>query len=126
MTFAGERLGAATAAAGARCAEGAPHESAHFDPATSIRQPYDDAGGRMKRRYTMDQYRADVARLHTPSREAPRVDGALAEALAEGADLLPPEETPQESAVKSCPPPPAGGFVPRWSGLRQRVRRGTP
>ena len=78
----------------------------------------------MKRRYTMDQYRADVAKLYTPLSEAPRVDGALAEALAEGAELTPPEETPQQSAVKSCPPPPKGEFVPRWSGLRQRVRRG--
>jgi hypothetical protein len=78
----------------------------------------------MKRRYTMDQYRADVARLYAPQSVAPSVDGALAEALAEGVELLPPEETPQQAAVKSCPPPPKEEFVPRWSGLRQRVRRG--
>ncbi len=77
----------------------------------------------MKRRYTMDQYRADVARMYAPQSIAPPVDGALAEALAEGAPLVPPEETPPEAAVKSCPPPPKGEFVPRWSGLRQRVRR---
>jgi hypothetical protein len=53
------------------------------------------------------------------------VDGALAEVLAEGAELLPPEETPQESALRSRPPP-KGDFVPRWSGLRHRVRRGGP
>lgn len=76
----------------------------------------------MKRRYTMDQYRADVAKLYSPRSEAPGVDGALAEALAEGVELVPAEETPPE-AIRSEPPP-KGGFVPRWSGLRQRVRRG--
>jgi hypothetical protein len=79
----------------------------------------------MKRRYTMDQYRADIAKLHSPQSEAPSVNGALAEALAEGAELLPVEETPQESAVRSSPPP-KGAFVRRWSGLRRRVTRGTP
>jgi hypothetical protein len=79
----------------------------------------------MKRRYTMEQYRADVARLYSPPSVAPPVDGALAEVLAEGAELLPPEETPQESALRSRPPP-KGDFVPRWSGLRHRVRRGGP
>lgn len=77
----------------------------------------------MKRRYTMDQYRADVAKLHTPWREEPRVDGALAEAIAEGAEVLAPEETPQEAAIKSQPPPAQGGLIRRWSGLRRRVRR---
>jgi hypothetical protein len=80
----------------------------------------------MKRRYTLDQYRADVARLYSPRSEAPGVDGALAEALAEGAELLPAEEPAHESAVQSRPPPPKGEYVPRWSGLRQRVRRGAP
>lgn len=81
----------------------------------------------MKRRYTMEQYRADVAKLYSPRSEAPGIDGALAEVLAEGAELLPAEETMPEAAVKSCPPPaPKDEFVPRWSGLRQRVRRGTP
>jgi hypothetical protein len=79
----------------------------------------------MKRRYTMDQYRADVAKLYSPRSEAPGVNGALAEALAEGVDLLPPEEAARESAIRSTPPPRAE-FVPRWSGLRQRVRRGDP
>lgn len=79
----------------------------------------------MKRRYTMDQYRADVAKLHSPWQETPRVDGALAEALAEGAEVLAPEETPQEATIKSQPPP-AGGLIRRWSGLRRRVRRDVP
>jgi hypothetical protein len=79
----------------------------------------------MKRRYTMEQYRTDVARLYSPRSEAPGVNGALAEALADGVDLLPPEETPQGSAIRSTPPP-KGEFVPRWSGLRQRVRREAP
>ena len=78
----------------------------------------------MKRRYTMDQYRADVAKLHSPWRDTPVVNGALAEALAE-ADVLPPEETPPEAAIKSQPPP-KGELAPRWSGLRRRVRGGTP
>jgi hypothetical protein len=78
----------------------------------------------MKRRYTMDQYRADVARMYAPQSIAPPVDGALAEALAEGVELVPAEETPPE-AIRSQPPP-KGEFVPRWSGLRQRVRRGGP
>lgn len=78
----------------------------------------------MKRRYTMDQYRADVAKLYGPKSVAPNADGSLAEALAEGVELLPPEETPQEAAVKSQPPPaPKTGLVRSWSGLRQRVRR---
>jgi hypothetical protein len=78
----------------------------------------------MKRRYTMDQYRADVAKLYAPKSIAPTVDGALAEALAEGVEISAPEETPPEAAVKSCPPPPPEGeLVRRWSGLRQRVRR---
>ena len=76
----------------------------------------------MKRRCTMDQYRADVARLYAPEKEEPRVDGALAEALAEGAPLLPAEEKPKENAAQSVPPPPPAGFTPRWSGTRQRVR----
>jgi hypothetical protein len=76
----------------------------------------------MKRRYTMEQYRADVAKLYSPRSEPPSVDGALAEALAEGVELVPAEETPPE-AIRSQPPP-KGEFVPRWSGLRQRVRRG--
>ena len=80
----------------------------------------------MKRRYTMDQYRSDVARLYTPRSVAPPVNGALAEALAEGAELIPAEETPPEAAVQSRPPPARKEFVPRWSGLRPRVRRGTP
>lgn len=79
----------------------------------------------MKRRYTMDQYRADVARLYAPASEAPGIDGALAEVLADGAELVPVEPTPPEAAVKSCPPP-RGEAAPRWSGLRQRVRRGEP
>lgn len=81
----------------------------------------------MKRRYTMDQYRADVAKLYAPKSIAPTVDGALAEALAEGVELMPPEETAPEAAVKSHPPPPPKAeLAPRWSGLRQRVRRGSP
>ena len=82
----------------------------------------------MKRRYTMDQYRADVAKLHSPWRDEPRVDGALAEAIAEGAEVLPVEETLQEATIKSQPPPPAaeGGFIRRLSGLRRRVRRDAP
>jgi hypothetical protein len=79
----------------------------------------------MKRRYTMEQYRADVARIYTPLSEAPRVDGALAEALADGAELVPIDEAPQRAAAQSCPPPPKEEPVRRWSGLRQRVRRET-
>jgi hypothetical protein len=78
----------------------------------------------MKRRYTMEQYRADVARIYTPWSEAPGVDGALAEALAEGAELVPVDEA-RKAAVQSCPPPPKEEPVRRWSGLRQRVRRET-
>lgn len=74
----------------------------------------------------MDQYRADVAKLQLCRRESPRVRGALAEALAEGAELVPAEEPPQENAAQSSPPPPKGELAPRWSGLRQRVRRGAP
>ncbi|HTV20516.1 MAG TPA: hypothetical protein VMG12_17655 [Polyangiaceae bacterium] len=76
----------------------------------------------MKRRYTMDQYRLDVARLQSPFQEEPRVDGALAEALSEGAVLTPTEPPPPESAAQSVPPPAPKGFVQRWSGLRKRVR----
>jgi hypothetical protein len=79
----------------------------------------------MKRRYTMDQYRADVAKLQARRRDTPGVNGALAEALAEGAELMPADESPRESVAQSRPPP-AGEFVPRWSGLRHRVRRGPP
>lgn len=78
----------------------------------------------MKRRYTMDQYRADVAKLYSPKQETPVVNGALAEALAEGAEIVPAEQAPGETAAQSVPPPPKRGFLPRWSGLRQRVRRG--
>src|SRR6187402_2958831 len=103
------------------------HELVQFDPAAGGRSPSADAGGCMKRRYTMDQYRADVAKLHSPWSEAPGVNGALAEALAEGAELLPVEQTPQEAVVQSRPPPPPkAGFVQRWSGLRRRVRRDEP
>ena len=80
----------------------------------------------MKRRYTMDQYRADVAKFHSPWSDRPGVDGALAEALAEGAELMPAEERPPAAAIDSQPPPPKGELVRRWSGLRQRVRRGDP
>jgi hypothetical protein len=79
----------------------------------------------MKRRYTMDQYRADVAKLWVPKSDAPVKDEALAEALADGVELLPAEETPTDTAIQSQPPPPPqpqGGFVRRWSGLRQKVR----
>lgn len=70
----------------------------------------------------MDQYRADVAKLWVPKSEAPGTNDALVEALAEGVDLMPAEEAPQESAIQSQPPPPPpGGFVRRWSGLRQKV-----
>lgn len=79
----------------------------------------------MKRRYTMEQYRADVARLYAPAKPEPRVDGALAEVLAEGAEIVPAEEKPKVNAAESVPPPPRAGFLPRWSGLRQRVRRET-
>jgi len=75
----------------------------------------------------MDQYRADVAKLWVPKSEAPIEDEALAEALAEGVELSPAEETPRETAIQSQPPPPPqGGFVRRWSGLRQRVRSSEP
>jgi hypothetical protein len=79
----------------------------------------------VKRRYTMEQYRADVAKIYTPWSEAPGVDGALAEALAEGTALVPVDEAPQKAAVRSCPPPPKDEPVRRWSGLRKRVRPGT-
>lgn len=76
----------------------------------------------MKRRYTMDQYRADVAKLCSPKSNPPVENDTFAEALAEGAELLPAEEPPRETAIQSQPPPPpSGGFVRRWSGLRQRV-----
>jgi hypothetical protein len=80
----------------------------------------------MKRRYTMEQYRADVAKLYSPRRDEPSTDGALAKVLAEGAELLAAEQTPRESVAQSRPPPPKAELAPRWSGLRQRVRRGTP
>jgi hypothetical protein len=80
----------------------------------------------MKRRYTMDQYRADVAKLWVPKSEPPVENEALAEALAEGIELLPAEEPPRETAIQSQPPPPKEGFVRRWSGLRQRVRSSEP
>jgi hypothetical protein len=82
----------------------------------------------MKRQYTMDQYRADVAKLYAPPwSEPPGVNGALAEALADGeAELMPAEETPRDALVQSIPPPPQAEYVPRWSGLRKRVGRDTP
>ena len=76
----------------------------------------------MKRRYTMEQYRADVAKLQSPLKDAPAVDGALAEAITEGAELRPAEEAAKGTAAQSNPPPPRAGFVQRWSGLRKRVR----
>lgn len=76
----------------------------------------------MKRRYTMDQYRADVAKLWVPKSDAPGTNDALVEALAEGVELMPAEEPPRETAIQSQPPPaPQGSFVRRWSGLRQKV-----
>ena len=43
----------------------------------------------MKRRYTMDQYRADVDKLWVPKSDAPGTNDALVEALAEGVELMP-------------------------------------
>ena len=81
----------------------------------------------MKRRYTMDQYRADVAKLWVPKSEPPVKDEALAQALAEGVELLPAQDTPRDTAIQSQPPPPPqGGFIRRWSGLRQKVRGSEP
>ena len=72
----------------------------------------------MKRQYTMAQYRTDVAKLWRPKSDAPSERDSLAETLAEG--------EPRETAIQSQPPPPQGGLVRRWSGLRQRVRASEP
>lgn len=70
----------------------------------------------------MDQYRTDVAKLWVPKSNPPAAPEVLAEALAEGVELLPAEQPLRETAIQSQPPPPPqGGFVRRWSGLRQKV-----
>jgi hypothetical protein len=61
-----------------------------------------------RRRYTMDQYRADVARLYAIRKsDAPGVSALLSEALAADAEIadLELEELPPVSVVQRRRPP---------------------
>lgn len=80
----------------------------------------------MKRRYTMDQYRADVAKLGVAKTEPLVESESLEAALVEGAALEPAENMPRDTAIQSQPPPAKKGFMRHWSGLRRRIRSSEP